>query len=192
MDNMNKNSEVKESADGWENKKIMTYVLIMVTVIVLLIVAKCMLLNKDNFYYSPYNGSDCSSCVLNPHFHGNGYDYVNHRFNLANQRGMKIGYGYMHDLRNNADWTPFPVIQYTMQNCPYCVQFKNSGTWEQLNNKYGDKVQFKVVDREDAPAYITSFPTFVAEVGERKVKYNGPRDYESMKAWLNQLLIMKA
>lgn len=139
---------------------------------------------EDLSYYTPFNDGDCK---LNPYFHGNGYDYSNHRFNKSNMRGMKIDYGYMHG--GNGEWTSFPIIWYTMKGCRYCEQFENSGIWDKLKAEYGKDLKFETVYKEDAPKYITSFPTFVAEIGDKKISYNGNRDLVNMRQWINQLMI---
>ena len=164
-----------------------TNILILAIVVCLVITA----MGVEHFYYSPYANNKCSSCGLKSHFHGDGYDYVNHRFNTANQRGMEIGYGYMHDSRNNAQWTNFPVILYTMKNCPYCKDFEESGTWDKLKGEYGKMANFEIVQREDSPDYITSFPTIVAEVGGDRKTYSGDRAHEDMRQWLNTLMVKK-
>jgi hypothetical protein len=142
---------------------------------------------EDQSYWSPFESANCK---LNPYFHGNGYDYGNHRFNKSNMRGMRIGYGYMHD-GTMGEWTNFPIIWYTMKGCRYCNEFENSGVWDRLKKEYGKDLKFEVVDKTNAPAYITSFPTFVAEVGDKKLVYNGNRDVVNMRQWINSLMIKK-
>lgn len=157
-------------------------------ILILLVLAILIILcytAKEHFYYTPFNDGDCK---LNPYFHGNGYDYCNHRFNRSNMRGMKIGYGYMHDL-GAREWTQFPIIWYTMKGCRFCDEFKNSGVWQKLQDEYGKDLKFKVVDRSEAPSYITSFPTFVAEVGDKKLVYNGDRNHVAMRQWINRLML---
>lgn len=149
------------------------------------------IIGVEHFYYSPLANNKCDSCKLYPKFHGDGYDYQKHRMKLANQRGMKIGYGYSHDLRNNAVWTPFPVILYTMKKCRFCNEFEQSGTWDKLKAEYGSMMNFDTVQREDAPEYINSFPTIVAEINGDRIKYEGNRNHDDMRQWLNQLMIKK-
>lgn len=107
-------------------------------------------------------------------FISNGYEYANNRSN------RHVGGG-----------KSFPVIWYTMKGCHYCNQFENSGVWDKLKAEYVDKIDFEVVQREDAPDYIHSFPTIIAELdgGATKLTYDGNREHEHMRQWLNQILL---
>lgn len=160
-------------------------VILFCIIIIILIITRTV---PESFYYSPFNDGNCK---LTPFFHGNGYDYGKHRSKNPNMRGMKIGNGYRHDLQNNANYKPFPVIWYTMKGCHFCDEFEKSGVWDKLKAEYGDSLIFKKIYREDAPNYISSFPTFIAEIDTQKLTYNGERNHKDMRQWLNELMIRK-
>jgi thioredoxin-like negative regulator of GroEL len=71
--------------------------------------------------------------------------------------------------------------------CPHCVHFKD--TWSELQSNLKNKYQFKTFD-SDADANkikewgVKGFPTIIKKQGDNVTEYVGPRDYESVRQFI--------
>jgi len=71
--------------------------------------------------------------------------------------------------------------------CPHCVAFKQ--TWKDLEKKLESKVDFIMFDSEansnEIKEYnIEGFPTLILKAGGKAIEYVGPRDYASVKEFI--------
>ena len=70
--------------------------------------------------------------------------------------------------------------------CGHCKAFKS--TWEELPSQIKN-INFKTLDsdtnKEEIEKYdITGYPSLVLENGDKKIKYEGKRDVESIKKFV--------
>lgn len=73
--------------------------------------------------------------------------------------------------------------------CGHCQGFKP--TWEKLQNKLSNKINFVTYDSEKDSSLmekykIKGFPTLIMKVGDKAIEYVGSRDYESVKDFIVQ------
>ncbi len=71
--------------------------------------------------------------------------------------------------------------------CPHCVAFKP--TWKDLEKKMESKVDFVMFDSEananEISKYkIEGFPTLILKTGGKAIEYVGPRDFSSVKEFI--------
>ena len=72
--------------------------------------------------------------------------------------------------------------------CPHCRDFKS--TWDNLKNNMESKVDFVMFDSEKNAAEIKQyniegFPTLILKAGGKAIEYVGPRNFESVKDFIN-------
>lgn len=72
--------------------------------------------------------------------------------------------------------------------CPHCKQFKN--TWSNLKKDFGTKVNFIMFDADKDASKIKEFniegyPTLILKSGEKAIEYVGPRNFESVKEFID-------
>lgn len=178
-----------------DNKSLFIIVSVMLVILLLFIIVNT---SNESFACRYRNPSYWSENP--PYWHGNTYWYNRHKGGVQNY-GMRIGGNYMpagmrlppnirsYDLpspyveylTNNDSQKP-TITLYSMKGCPYCVQFLTSGSWDQLQDDFGDQYDFIIVDKNDAPDSITGFPTIV---GPNNQMYDGNREYNDLKQWIN-------
>jgi len=71
--------------------------------------------------------------------------------------------------------------------CPHCQDFKS--TWKNLESNMKSKVDFVMFDSEanasEIKEYnIEGFPTLILKAGGKAIEYVGPRDFESVKEFI--------
>ena len=71
--------------------------------------------------------------------------------------------------------------------CPHCRDFKS--TWNHLKNKMESNVEFVMFDSEkDATEIkqynIEGYPTLILKTGGKAIEYVGPRNFESVKDFI--------
>jgi len=71
--------------------------------------------------------------------------------------------------------------------CPHCIEFKS--TWKSLESNMKSKVDFVMFDSEanasEIKEYnIEGFPTLILKAGGKAIEYVGPRDFESVKEFI--------
>lgn len=71
--------------------------------------------------------------------------------------------------------------------CPHCRDFKS--TWNTLKSNMESKVDFVMFDsdenRSEIKQYnIEGFPTLILKAGGKAIEYVGPRDFESVKEFI--------
>ena len=72
--------------------------------------------------------------------------------------------------------------------CPHCIQFKN--TWSNLKKHLGNKVNFVMFDDKKDADKITEFnidgyPTLILKNGDKAIEYVGPKNFESVKEFID-------
>lgn len=71
--------------------------------------------------------------------------------------------------------------------CPHCTEFKP--TWANLKNKMESKVDFIMFDADENSKEIKKyniggFPTIILKTGEKAIEYVGPRNFDSLKDFI--------
>lgn len=72
--------------------------------------------------------------------------------------------------------------------CGHCKQFKS--TWDKLQKEMANKIEFVTYDADTHKNEITEFgiqgfPTLVLKTGNKAIEYNGQRDIDSLKDFIN-------
>lgn len=71
--------------------------------------------------------------------------------------------------------------------CPHCKDFKS--TWNNLKSNMESKVDFVMFDSDENAAEIKQyniegFPTLILKAGGKAIEYVGPRDFDSVKEFI--------
>ncbi len=71
--------------------------------------------------------------------------------------------------------------------CPHCRDFKP--TWNNLKSNMESKVDFVMFDSDEHASEIKQyniegFPTIILKAGGKAIEYVGPRDFESVKEFI--------
>ena len=87
---------------------------------------------------------------------------------------------------NNKQNTP-TLFLFKAEWCPHCKVFKN--TWDDLKKNMQSKVNFVMFDSEQNSAQIKEFniegfPTLILKTGTKAIEYVGPRDFQSVKEFI--------
>jgi thiol-disulfide isomerase/thioredoxin len=75
--------------------------------------------------------------------------------------------------------------------CGHCINF--IPTWDKINKEFNNKINIKTYDvdsTKDKAIFdeyeIQGFPTLILNNNNQKIEYNGPRDYNSIKEFIQQ------
>ena len=72
--------------------------------------------------------------------------------------------------------------------CPHCKEFKP--TWNNLKSNMESKVDFVMFDSDEnaneiKKYNIEGFPTLILKAGGKAIEYVGPRDFDSVKEFID-------
>lgn len=75
--------------------------------------------------------------------------------------------------------------------CGHCINFMP--TWDKINKEFGEKINIKTYDadsKKDKSMFdeyqIQGFPTLILNNNNNKIEYNGSRDFDSIKDFIQQ------
>lgn len=82
------------------------------------------------------------------------------------------------------------IIFYSSKHCPACVDIKP--LYERIAKRYGNKVSFSILDREEAGLQLDTVPIFEGYCDGIGVKYMEGVDTQSLKQFIGIMIKEKS